>query len=338
MSRLRRAVLAGGLRAWGAGPGRWRPDRLVLCFHNFGPPGDHERGYLDPRRRLPIQTFRRQLEWLDRVADIVPLGRIVDPGRNRLRVAITVDDGYLNNVIHMFPVLESMGVPATWFVATDFVDDPDRLPWWDLLDFLVERKEGTIELRDEALDVRLDLARDQDRRVLHRDVRAAMKSASPDRLRSMLGMLLDRLSGVRLPPNAFARADEVRSAFRSGCIEPGGHTAGHPNLARCGIDELRHEIVSGRRRLEEICGIRPSWFAFPFGGPGAVSPEAADVVRESGFDGAVTTITGVVDPKSDPFMIPRLTVTPGMSLGDFKGIVRGARLFSALRNRTSRRP
>lgn len=324
------------LRAWGEGPARSRRTALVLCYHNFGDASGRDRGFLDPRRRLPADVFRPQMEWLDRVADVVPLSRITEPSGSRLRVAITVDDGYLNNIHHMFPVLESMGLPATWFVATDFVDDPGRLPWWDLLDFLVARKRGVVDLRDVGIDIQLDLARPGGPERLHREVRGAMKSASPTLLRSMLDCIQGQNPDLEIPPNAFARPDEVRAATASGCIEPGGHTAGHPNLASCRREEIHVEIERGRDRIEEICGRRPNWFAYPFGGPGAVSPEAAEVVRECGFDGGVSTVTGVVEAASPAYMLPRITISPGTGLGEFKAFVRGARAFATMRRRGSR--
>jgi len=43
-------------------------------------------------------------------------------------VAITFDDGYLNNMTHAAPLLNKYGLPATFFVTSGFVDGPYPCP------------------------------------------------------------------------------------------------------------------------------------------------------------------------------------------------------------------
>ncbi|MBX3422494.1 MAG: polysaccharide deacetylase family protein [Pirellulaceae bacterium] len=69
--------------------------------------------------------FRRHLDWLQTNCDIVSLcaaqQRIRSPHNQRLAVAITFDDGYSDNARYAIPELVARGLPATYFVATDFV-------------------------------------------------------------------------------------------------------------------------------------------------------------------------------------------------------------------------
>lgn len=66
--------------------------------------------------------------------DVVPLSRFVA----RLaagesvggQLVITHDDGYLDNYEHAAPILSKLGLPATFFVATRFIES-DVVPWWD---------------------------------------------------------------------------------------------------------------------------------------------------------------------------------------------------------------
>ena len=48
-------------------------------------------------------------------------------------VVITFDDGYADNLAAAKPRLESHGVPAIFFVATDYVEE-QREFWWDELE------------------------------------------------------------------------------------------------------------------------------------------------------------------------------------------------------------
>ena len=41
-------------------------------------------------------------------------------------LAITFDDGYRNFYTHAFPILKKMRIPATMFIAADFVSEESR--------------------------------------------------------------------------------------------------------------------------------------------------------------------------------------------------------------------
>ncbi len=71
------------------------------------------------------EDFSRQLDWLQANYDLVSLeeaqSRIRAPLSDRPTVAITFDDGYADNAEFAIPRLVRRGIPATYFVATDFV-------------------------------------------------------------------------------------------------------------------------------------------------------------------------------------------------------------------------
>ena len=51
-------------------------------------------------------------------------------------IAFTIDDGYLDNYTHAYPVFKRHNVPFTIFVATDFIDRKAIL-WWDTIENLI---------------------------------------------------------------------------------------------------------------------------------------------------------------------------------------------------------
>jgi peptidoglycan/xylan/chitin deacetylase (PgdA/CDA1 family) len=66
-------------------------------------------------RPLPLRTLVRDLE------------RGLPP---QLGLAITFDDGYRDNHDNALPILKKYGLPATFFVTTQFIGT-DVVPWWD---------------------------------------------------------------------------------------------------------------------------------------------------------------------------------------------------------------
>jgi peptidoglycan/xylan/chitin deacetylase (PgdA/CDA1 family) len=100
------------------------------------------------------RSFRRICSWLARNFRVVSLAEQVqalESGRILPNTAsITFDDGYLDNYEIAAPILRELGLPATFFVATDFIGSttvpawdeyPDQARWmtWDHLRDLVKQ-------------------------------------------------------------------------------------------------------------------------------------------------------------------------------------------------------
>lgn len=147
--RAARAACRLGSRMLPSGP----PGVTVLAYHLVG-------GGTSSPVDLPPAVFRRQMEELrQRGAEVVPLSRVVtileesEPLEHDL-VALTFDDAFRNFDEQAFPVLEGLGLPATVFVPTGFVDGShpgplagaERLPAvpWPRLRELAES--GLVEL------------------------------------------------------------------------------------------------------------------------------------------------------------------------------------------------
>jgi len=91
----------------------------ILCYHR-----------VDDRLRdnvtLGPEQFDRQIALIKRHYQVVRADAVVrgdiDRGSDRPIVAVTFDDGYLDNHANARPILNRHGVPATFFVSTGIVD------------------------------------------------------------------------------------------------------------------------------------------------------------------------------------------------------------------------
>jgi peptidoglycan/xylan/chitin deacetylase (PgdA/CDA1 family) len=94
-----------------------RGPALILTYHRVSAARDPLSQCVRPDR------FESHLARLARLADVVPLVALDDPAPGR-RIAITFDDGYADNAATAAPLLQSAGLPATFFVTGRVVDDP----------------------------------------------------------------------------------------------------------------------------------------------------------------------------------------------------------------------
>lgn len=84
---------------------------------------------------IPVETFRRQMEYLKKHQSCVSLDEAIDgmrpSGKNEANdcFVITFDDGYRDNYTQAFPILRSLDLPATIYLVTDFIGKETEFPW-----------------------------------------------------------------------------------------------------------------------------------------------------------------------------------------------------------------
>jgi len=266
----------------------------------------------EPDALLPdlpsADEFDRQLAAVDRWFTVLPLreaaARLRD-GTLPVRAAcVTFDDGYADNADVALPVLRRRGIPATFFVSTSFIDG-GRM-WNDSVIETIRAKQGNeLDARPIGLDA-LDISTTAARREAIDRVLSALKYL-PQEERQKRADTLASDAPRPLPSDLMMSADQVRTLHASG-MEIGAHTVTHPILARLDAVRASGEIRDSKRRLEAITGTPVTLFAYPNGKPGRdYGREHVGMVKELGFEAAVSTAWGVANAQSDAHQLPRFT-------------------------------
>ena len=117
---------------------------IILLYHRVTDlPADPEMLAVSP------ENFRRHMEFLKQQFRIVRFeedwSNLQEPA-----VAITFDDSYADNVLEALPILEEVGVPATFFVSTGRIGT-DKEFWWHQLEGILLR-DGEFSPRFELHD------------------------------------------------------------------------------------------------------------------------------------------------------------------------------------------
>lgn len=101
---------------------------IIVAFHTIGEAGQKSSINVTPAE------FQKYCSFFKRYFDVVPLQELLEDIRsgNDLtgKLAITFDDGYRDNHTYAAVELERFGLPATFFVTTDFINS-ELTPWWD---------------------------------------------------------------------------------------------------------------------------------------------------------------------------------------------------------------
>jgi peptidoglycan/xylan/chitin deacetylase (PgdA/CDA1 family) len=298
------AVLVSG--AWQAGLSTLARARAgeplsVLIFHRVMDAPDP----LQPSEPA-ADEFEARLAWVKSCFNVISLADGIAGLRSgrlpRRALSITFDDGYRDNAELAAPILVRLGLPATFFVATGFLDGGRMFN-----DTVIEavRRAAGLDLADLGLG-QYPLATIQEKRTAIAQILAQVKYKIPHERDTITARIAQR-AGALLPDDLMMRSEQVAGLARAG-FEIGGHTVNHPILAEIDIAAAKNEIVEGRRQLERITGVPARLFAYPNGRPVQDYRRAhVDLVREAGFAGAVSTARGAARPGADVFQIPRFT-------------------------------
>jgi peptidoglycan/xylan/chitin deacetylase (PgdA/CDA1 family) len=250
--------------------------------------------------------FEARMRWVRSWFNVLPLGAAVDllfsgviPSR---AMAITFDDGYADNEEVAAPILASLGLSATFFISTGYLDGGCM---WN--DRVIEAVRGCempeLDLRSIGLPV-FRLISAGPRRQAISSILTGIKHLEPKQRERATDTIV-AAAGGRPSPALMMRPDQLRR-LRALNMDVGAHTVTHPILTRLTPEAALDEMTRSKRELEGMLGEDVSLFAYPNGVPAQdYDASHAAMARECGFSAAVSTAWGAASTRSDRFQLPR---------------------------------
>jgi peptidoglycan/xylan/chitin deacetylase (PgdA/CDA1 family) len=299
---------------------RWlrRKGVTILMYHKF--PADP--GILES-----------QCRYLRKHYQVISLGRLSQLLRNGdplpdWSVVITVDDGHGSFYRYAYPVFAKFDFPVTVYLTTRPLDTRGWL-WFDRVAyaFLTSRRqevdlpnppsaEGVPSAAGRTAHSSMPLGSKDQRLALAEQYMELMKGV-PNKYFSLCLKNLESSLGVQVPdeaPQEWAALswDEVRLMARDK-VEFGAHSVTHPILTHlAGKAQIEQEIRGSKDRIEAVLDRPISHFAFPNGQPQDISDQVLQVVRDTGFQTAVTTSCGQVHRGDNPYLLKRIACEAAM--------------------------
>jgi peptidoglycan/xylan/chitin deacetylase (PgdA/CDA1 family) len=275
---------------------------LILIFHRvLSAP--------DPLRpgEPTAEDFEHRLRWLKARFNIISLAEAVAglrAGRLPARpLAITFDDGYADNHDLAAPLLAKLGLTATFFVASGYLDG--GVMFNDLVIEAVRAARGEV-LDLEAIGLgRHDIA-SPELRLAAVDRLLGVIKYRPSSERARLAREVAEACGLaRIPTTLMMSSSQVQALAAMG-MTIGGHTVTHPILREVDVSTARHEMAEGKAVLERLTGQAVTLFAYPNGRPNRdYGLEHVRLAEELGFEAAVSTAPGAARVQVDLYQLPR---------------------------------
>ena len=120
-----------------------KPSAAVVLYHRVAvAPHDHHALAVSP------EAFRSQVQHLCQSWRVLPLRTLAAAAASgdlpERGIALTFDDGYVDNLEIAAPILAELGVPATFYLTTELPGTRRRF-WWDVLEEMLLWSDGCPE-------------------------------------------------------------------------------------------------------------------------------------------------------------------------------------------------
>ncbi|MGC2549356.1 MAG: polysaccharide deacetylase family protein [Candidatus Sulfotelmatobacter sp.] len=288
------------------------PSAAILMYHSVLPDPSQ---WVDTYGEIAHSglIFHAQMELLAREFRPISLDEAMKHIRNgsdlpRRSVVVTFDDGYADNYEVAMPVLNQAGVPATFYVTVDCVENK-RLPWPSRLRFAFRKTKLSAWRDSDGKKWPLNLPAEREAAFLRScDECCQLSGAAQEKF--VVGV--ERELEAEIPcqqDSVMLSYEQMRGLQRHGHIV-GSHTMTHPNMAYLKAEEAIRELEESKRRLELNLETPIRHFSYPCP---ALSPhwsaQTAEQTQLAGYETAVTTDNGLTRTRDNLFCLKRLRPT-----------------------------
>jgi peptidoglycan/xylan/chitin deacetylase (PgdA/CDA1 family) len=279
-------------------------------------------------------NFEAQLQVLQKSFTVMTLSDLalaqVQGQTPNRAVAITFDDGYIDNLVNAKPILTKYNVPATIFIATGYIGKQQEF-WWDDLERLLLTPGLLPEILTLKLDENLhtwdlsncseytlaDSQGDRTRRAwegqpgsrlaIYQAIWKFLQPLPDKQQQDLIQQIIEQIRATQdyRPANRPMTGAELLELTDNGLIEIGAHTIDHPALSAHSQAIQTKQINTSKKTLEELLNRSVNNFAYPFGDYNQMTPQ---VVKNAGFTCACSTVAETVWRNSSQWELPRFAV------------------------------
>lgn len=226
-------------------------------------------------------------------------------------VAITLDDGYRDNLEYAVPIFRKYDIPFTIYVAPGLVDGRATL-WWEDLERIIAKRDR-IDIDLPGGHVEFDLRGTKAKLQAYQDLMNYFSGTVDETEQRRIMRELCWMYGVDAEAHragSIMNWEEISDLARDPLCTIGAHTINHFAVARLKEKTARFEISESARLIKIETGKDPRHFAFPYGGEAAAGTRDFAIAAASGFRTAVTTRHGVCYPVHREHMhaLPRISL------------------------------
>jgi FkbM family methyltransferase len=265
---------------------------------------------------VSLENFEAHLKELAENYTVLPLHQLLEEaGKGQLQpdtLAITFDDGYLDNLTNAVPLLEKYGLHATIFVVSGMVDSQSEF-WWDALEriFLTGHSlPDLLSIQDSQGILEWGLTTAQDRLKAYDELCGMLRMLPSANIDEIVNQLLTwaGLTRTGRTTHRVVNAQQLKLLASSASFEIGSHSITHTRLSALSPQQQQYEIQESKQQLESIIKKPVRLFSYPYGGLEDITKETGRILAGAGYDAGFANIQGNLTVPVNAYAVPRRLV------------------------------
>lgn len=267
-------------------------------------------------RFIGYSNFKKQIEFLKKHTNIISLQdffeKKFDPSKSN--IAITFDDGFLNNYKYAFPFLESMKVPATIYVTGLNQTEYDIL-WPDFTDIASYFTSKPIVIED------IQYVRNENGKYFSKELNLQLNIVIKQK--GNFDFKKEVFTAFDLPEVNFKQNEayfdywklmndeQLQEVDRSKYVKIESHAYWHNNLGNITLEEAKKELIDSKNYLENLLQREINELAYP---DSSYTRELISAAESIGFKYQLAADGYTFDEdKNDPRILDRVGLYPIVS-------------------------
>lgn len=221
-------------------------------------------------------------------------------------LVLTVDDGYIDTYTNLFPILNELQIPFTFYVASSFPNKKIAL-WWNFLNDLLINC-NSIQLYNK---IKLDNSTIQKKQrnyiLLSREI-LKMGNEIHSQFDNLFQTKYEEV--VQNYSKELIDWCHINEMSKSSLCTIGAHTDMHFGLRFSQLKDIRKDVYSNKEDIIRYTGKTPFHFAYPYGTFFSVGFREFRLIEQLGFKSGVNTFSAGIfaSDHRNTFSLPRVVL------------------------------
>jgi peptidoglycan/xylan/chitin deacetylase (PgdA/CDA1 family) len=254
---------------------------------------------------MSAEEFEQQINYITKTFNILPLNDALALQKKQSlppkALAISFDDGYLDNFTIAAPILKKYQCPATFFIATDGIDK--GYLWNDIIEqALIKTTKQCISKN--IINTTLPITTSAEKITAFHTLLGKLKFLNNKDRAKKLKILTQELQ-VNSFTNTMMNKEQIQTLHSQG-YTIGAHTHNHTILATENKKNCIEELSKNKSYLEDIIKSPVEYLAFPNGLLDRdFTDEHCKIAQQLNFKAAFSTNDGGAISSTNTYQIPR---------------------------------